>query len=87
MSCNIALLKRYENKYPPCPNCDSTDIVKHGYTKNRRTPRYKCKRCGKAYIEPEEKERILRKEIANKFFAQKKQEEIEEFFANPPVGF
>jgi len=40
----IILKEEYEGEIPCCPHCNSRDVVKYGFQKNK-TPRYRCNTC------------------------------------------
>jgi len=42
------MLKKEEHEIPTCPYCNSGDVVKYGFQKNR-VQRYRCSACGKIF--------------------------------------
>ena len=62
-----------------CPRCDSRDIGRWGQTL-KGTLRFACKRCGKTFIDPAEKEKILKKQIAHKVANKKFLETLVAFY-------
>ena len=42
------MLKKEEHEIPACPYCNSGDVVKYGFQKNR-VQRYRCSACGKIF--------------------------------------
>jgi len=48
MQRKIFMLKKEEHEIPTCPYCNSGDVVKYGFQKNR-VQRYRCSACGKIF--------------------------------------
>lgn len=48
MQRKIFMLKKEEHEIPACPYCNSGDVVKYGFQKNR-VQRYRCSACGKIF--------------------------------------
>ena len=51
---NISLLLskiNAKNMCPSCPRCNSTKIVKNGFTHHKKQ-NYKCKDCGRQFVKP-----------------------------------